>query len=440
MDRADKDDVLYAMNGHLYAYDDGVWTTEGEQRLREYGQRALRSKYSAGILDELKERTKHRRSFHPEELGAPDGTLAVENGLLDLLDGDLTELTRDHRALRRAPVEYDSDATTPETWLQFLDESIADETGRQKFQEYCGYTLWHHAQPFGKALFLVGPTDSGKGTALKAVQTVLGDDNVAHESLFDLIQTRWGPANIHDKAANIRNEVTPGGLSNIQRFKELTGGEGRVSAEFKGQDKFQFTVTQKFLFATNEMPSIEDADEAFYNRCLFVRFPETVPADDQDPHLDDKLRDEKAGIFNWMLEGLRRLMAQGHFTGEREIGAKKEICDAFGSPLDRFVHTCLDVTGDTGDMVAKSDLFDLAQEYADAIDKEPDWNAQSGFTRKLKGSTVGIGDGQTRKLGDGNTKVFTGVRLDDDHISGADTDVRARTRDDDEPTGQQRLG
>lgn len=454
MQETDRDDVLAVSNDTLRAYDSGVWDADGEQRLREYGSKALTSAYSTNVLSQLVERARTEAMFHPDELGAPPGTLATDNGLLRLLgDGDvdtddlaqefggarMIDLERGHLAIRRANVEYDPNAPKPNRWLTFLDEVLRDDEDRQKFQEYAGYTLWHHAQPFGKAMFLVGPTDSGKGTALKAIEAVLGSDNVASESLYDLIQTRWGPAQIYDKAANIRNEVTPGGLKNVQKFKELTGGEDRIPAEFKGKDKFTFTVTQKFLFATNEVPRIEHAGEPFYNRCLFVRFPTTIPVEEQNPDLLNELRNEKSGILNWMLDGLERLMDQERFTGERGVGGKKELCNAFGSVLERFGHNALEITGDAADVIHKSDLHDLAQEFADENDHEPGWSRQSGFTSRLKNVDAGISDAQSRRVTDDgtNTKVFTGVRLREDILDHIDTDVRTATDDDQDDDGRQ---
>jgi len=126
--------------------------------------------------------------------------------------GRETEPVRpDHYALAKIPTEFDPDAEC-ELWEEFVEESVPDEEQRKKLQEYAGYCLWHHQQQFGKALFFVGPTDSGKGTALKAIKQVLGRENIASQSLRDLIQTRWGLAQLHGNIANIRNEVSPSGL------------------------------------------------------------------------------------------------------------------------------------------------------------------------------------------------------------------------------------
>jgi len=420
------DDAFALFKGPIYSYDDGVWGDDDRQHLREVAERSLTSAYSRGVLDEVEERVRVDDVKETEDLGAPDGTIATEGGLLDLRSRETEPLRPDHWATSKIPVEPGAGAECPR-WMSFLDESIDDAEHRKKFQEYAGYCLWHHEQPFGKALFLVGPTDSGKGTALKALRAVIGADNIAAESLRNLIDTRWGPASLVGNLINIRNEVSPRGLQNVEMFKELTGGEDEVDAEFKGEDKFKFTVTQKFLFATNEVPTIKKADEAFYNRLLFVEFPNTVPASAQDKDLLDKLTDERAGILNWMLEGLERLLDQGRFTGELSINGKKEICDAFGGVLDRFSHHCLMVTGNTEDVVVKKDLEELAQRYADQIDKEPEWDSQTGFTRKMA-NQVGIDQGQKRIDGD-NTKVFRGVRVAPETVYELNTEVRALTAD-----------
>jgi len=421
------DDILALQNGPIYSYEDGVWDDRDEKNLRDIGSTALQSEYRRSVRDELEERVRTDYVKHPDELGAPNGTVATDGGLLDLLQRDTTPLKPEHYATSKIPVEPDVDADCPE-WRAFLDDSIDDEEARQRLQEYAGYCLWHHQQQFGKALFLVGPTDSGKGTALTAIRHVLGGDNVAAESLRNLVDSRWGKASLVGNIVNMRNEVSPQGLKNVEQFKELTGGEDEVDAEFKGQDKFKFVVTQKFLFATNQMPSVENADEAFYNRLLFVEFPHTVPAHEQDKQLDRKLKAERAGILNWMLDGLERLLKQGQFTGERSVGGKKELCDAFGGVIDRFSHNCLMITGEDDDVVAKRDLEELAKLYADSIDKEPEWDKLAGFTQNMS-QQIGISQGQ-KKFDGSNTRVFTGVRIKPEVVYEFNADVRALTAND----------
>lgn len=419
----------------LYTFDHeaGVWRRNGERRLKQICRQAMGSEDSKNIHGEVVYKTQGNPNLiiERDELGAPDGTIATRTGLLDLLERETEPLRPEHRALNRIEAAYDPEADYEGTrWMEFLETSVRDGD-LAKLQEYAGYCLWHHAQPFGKALFLVGPTDSGKGTFLKAITQVLGDENVANESLYGLLQTRWGSARIFGKMANIRNEVTPGGLKNIQLFKELTGGGDTLSAEYKGKDKFEFQVTQKFLFSTNQMPEVEDVDTAFLNRLLFVVFPETVPEEEQDKQLLEKFEEERDAILSWMLDGLDRLMEQERFTGERDYDQKETIMAEHGDATDRFVQNVVEITGDADDVIHKGDLYEVFVRFNDFIGHDP--VVQQKFTKSLKGNK-GVSDGRSRRLPDGSgpEHVYTGIRIDERACKELQADVpRYATSDDD---------
>lgn len=137
-----------------------------------------------------------------------------------------------------------------------------------------------------------------------------------------------------------------------------------------------------------------------------------------------------------MLDGLERLLDNGQFTGERDIGGKKEICDAFGGVLDRFKHNCLEITGEDTDVVEKSDLYDLASTYADYIDQDPEWNQQQGFTRQMKEES-GVGDSQTKQLTGERERVFTGVQVHHAAVEELDVEIRQGSTDPDDSDSQQ---
>ena len=400
-------------NKEIYWYDSGVWRRRGEDRLQELSHLAYRMHDSSRLHTEVihKMEASAERKVDRDELGAPDGTVAVGNGLLDLRERKLTELEPEHLAVRRLPTEYNPEAEAPR-WEEFAGEVVSGDDV-DKLQEYAGYCLWQHAQPFGKAMFLLGPTDSGKGTFIKAIKAVLGEDNVSNESLYDLLSTRWGKANLHGKIANFNNEVTPNGLDSVEDFKKLTGGGDMNTAEFKGQDKFEFKATQKFVFSTNQMPTMEEAGEPFWNRVLFASFPNTIPESEQDKQLLGKLEEESSGILNWMLEGLDRLLEQQEFSDERDTDEKRNLSAAFGSTVERFEYSCLTVTGNQDDIVHKDDMYALFKSYGEHIGRGGDIPKQGMFTKSLKESS-GIDDGQSRKLTDGRGRdgVFKGVKVD----------------------------
>jgi P4 family phage/plasmid primase-like protien len=436
-DRDDRD-VMAVSDGTFRAFERGVWRQEGgagEQRLREYGSKALRSFYSTNVLEQLKEETATRNKYHVDELGIDEPWIVAGEKALNLNTRETRSVERDDLAIRRIDAEFDADAE-PDLWLDFLSRVAASPETIQKLQEYFGYTLWLHGQPFGKGLFLVGDTDSGKGTALKTLSSILGpEENVANETLKNLIGSRWGKAQLYGRIVNIRNEVTPGGLQNVQEFKELLGGADTVTAERKGKEKFRFTVTQKFIFATNQFPDVENADDAFWNRCLFARFPETIPQEEQRPEFHDELLAERSGILNWMLDGLDRLFEQGGFTGERTLDEKRNIAEEVGSPLERLKQEALTITREPTDLVHARDLYDLATAYAEEEGiggGVPSWQG-GAFTSSIR-AWPGVESGRSRRFDDsGDDPVFKGVRVDAGVAKRLNIEVRTI---DETPNGQ----
>lgn len=190
IDRSDDEHLLAAQpDGTLYRYDGGLWTDDGEQRLRELASKALGSEYSQNVLRELKEQVRARTTIQRDDMGAPAGTIATENGLLDLESRELRELRPDDRALFRLGAEFDPDADCPR-FREFIGDVLRPED-IEPLQEYAGYCLHHWGQPYKRAILLLGPQDSGKSTFLHIIKAILGgSENVASENLNSLVNTR----------------------------------------------------------------------------------------------------------------------------------------------------------------------------------------------------------------------------------------------------------
>ena len=92
------------------------------------------------------------------------------------------------------------------------------------------------------------------------------------------------------------------------------------SAERKGTDKrIDFTNTAKITVSANKFPKVKDSSTAFIERRLFLTWTsEFLEGDKQIQWIERNWiqgeHDERKGILCWMLEGLQRLLTQGHFT------------------------------------------------------------------------------------------------------------------------------
>lgn len=368
----------------LYRYDEdaGRYKDDAERVIREHLDRVLRRHFTPGEQRQIFHRLGSGCSIPVDDFSGPDGMLCVENGVLDITsptDPNLTAHRPDYHFRRRLPVAYDPSADCPR-FEEFIEEVVHPED-RKKLQEFVGYCLHHWGMPFNRALMLTGPTQSGKSTFLDVVAALLGADNVARESLQQLANNRFSPAELDGKFVNIRSDLDSSIVRNTGRFKELAAGDA-IRAERKNQDPFRFRVTQKQLYATNQVPDVDNVDQAFHERWLHVRFPDTIPRDDRDGEIDQKLTtdDELVGILNWALDGYARLMNQDGFSNERSISGKRDLWQSQGDSIDRFVDQVLvkDEQGREPDV----EVYNAYCEFCDSLERQP--KAKATLTKRLK--------------------------------------------------------
>ena len=86
------------------------------------------------------------------------------------------------------------------------------------------------------------------------------------------------------------------------KIKALTGGD-KISARFMRQDYFEFGPQFKLWMAGNHKPSLRSVDESIRRRMNLLPFTVTIPPEERDRDLPEKLKAEWPGILRWMIEG-----------------------------------------------------------------------------------------------------------------------------------------
>jgi putative DNA primase/helicase len=282
-------------------------------------------------------------SILPEELDADPWKLNVLNGTIDLRSGKLLEHNRADLVTKIARVEYDPMAKAP-NWEAVLERVLPSEDVRGFFKRLCGYALSgdvsEHVLPV-----LYGTGANGKSTVLNALLEVLGDYGI--QAAPDLLISKRGshPTELADLFG--MRFVTSIEVEDGRRFaeslvKQLTGGD-RVRARRMRQDFWEFDPTHTVLLATNHKPEVRGTDNAIWRRIRLIPFTDTIPPDEQDKKLPEKLRAELRGILawavegclEWQLDGLRAPVEVRQATGEYRsemdvVGAFLNECCVLG--------------------------------------------------------------------------------------------------------------
>ena len=67
----------------------------------------------------------------------------------------------------------------------------------------------------------------------------------------------------------------------------------------------------RLIFNCNELPRGNEFTDAYFRRFLIVPFDVTIPPEEQIKDLHSQIIENKlAGVFNWVLRGLARLLKQ----------------------------------------------------------------------------------------------------------------------------------
>jgi len=220
-----------------------------------------------------------------------------------------------------------------------------------RLQEIFGYLLTRQTK--AQVLFLfTGPPGSGKGTTLRVLEALLGDQYVAPTE-HDLIG-RFGLWSLmHARVAAI-TDARLDALSESQRSTFLSlglsvSGEDKKLIQRKGLPDQHLRLRCRIVLTSNELPAFEDDAGAFMRRVLPTEYPLVVTDVDRD--LTEVLMTELPGILAWALDGRDRLEAQRfEFTttveGDRVREALRqntepltEFCDLYltAAPADQWV-------------------------------------------------------------------------------------------------------
>lgn len=236
--------------------------------------------------------------------------LCFRNGVLDLIHGSRFEegFTPSKVVTECLSYRYDADAECP-LWDAFLEEVLPDGPTRRVLQEFCGMVYIDRARiSIEKFAIFVGRGANGKSVIFEVLKRVLGEDNVSTLDSSQLIKENMIPY-VKGKRLNFSPDVRRSSDFD-SALKALASGQEVTGRRIYGEaEKIK---CPPLVFALNEMPRFLDVTPAFFRRVLLFHFSVQIPPERQDRELVGKIcQKELPGIFNWIMEGRRRLLRNG---------------------------------------------------------------------------------------------------------------------------------
>ena len=312
------------------------------------------------FTEQFKEVSDFDLGAHQAELG---GYVVLNNGVYDWVENILRPWSIEYKTTIAFDIDYDPTADCP-NFEQYLEDWLPDESVRMVLQEFLGLCLIPNTN-FRKAIFLYGKGRNGKSVLIEFLQRFFGrhSSTLSYDGLF----TRFGPSALKDKLVNIFDDTTVTFTKETSVAKNLIAG-GRISAEFKGRDAFDFVNTARLIFSSQETPRTADTTLAWYDRWFFIQFPNTFRASNQVKlKITEDLEKEIPGIFNWMMVGLRRLIAQDGFSASAILDRRSLEYRASNDSVMLFLQNlCASIEDNYLTRVSVNALYRVYQHWAQA--------------------------------------------------------------------------
>lgn len=206
--------------------------------------------------------------------------IAVGNGILDLVTGELSEPNKNEKNTIAIPWNYNNNPMPSPKIDEFMAHISANRDGAvnvmkmQFLYQIAGYCLLKKNY-FGKFFVFQGDGQTGKSTFQDCIVKMVGETNRARVGL-DKMDADYYLATLLSKLVNIDDDAVDGRvLENTGRFKSLvSGNEITVRQIFKEPVTFMPYAT--CMFSCNKLPRIMDKTSGLYRRLVIIELNNKV--------------------------------------------------------------------------------------------------------------------------------------------------------------------
>ncbi|WP_191569296.1 DNA primase family protein [Paracoccus yeei] len=345
-----------------------------------------------------------------------------ENGMSPMADVELVPHDRAQLLTKVMPVEFDPEAKCPrfDAFLQQIQPNIEM---RRFLQRWFGLSM--SGMDIQKLAFFHGGGANGKSVLVDLMARIFGDyaatakiesltgknkksGSDSQPDLIPLIGARFVRTSEPEEGERLQEGLV----------KALTGGEPMMVRALY-TDMIVFQPIFKLTISGNHLPDIRGGDDGIWRRLMLVQFPVQIPEHKRIPkkELDEILWAERAGILNWLVEGLLDYLSGG-LQEPQDVMAATEGYRKESDPIGTFLGDATEVSGYEGDFMTARELIEAFNFWIEERG-ETRWGNRTVSNRiKAKAGTWRHPDSnKTFAAGKSGVTGYRGIRLSDDFAS-----------------------
>ena len=309
--------VLEGRGNVLYIWDEAtkLYTNELNE-VYALGKSLCKRKWTSYAEKEVVYNLKKMFTKRRNEVELPRNIIPLLNGNFSTDTYELTQRTHElfiteHDCMN---VTFDPLAECP-NWMRFLDSLELPQQSIDTLQEAFGTCLQRDVR-YKKSYTIYGPPDTGKSVIGNVLLKMFND--LAESIAFDqLCESKFWVSHLDGKLVNVSSEKEVSKIEALELYKRLTGNEESMSVEDKHEKGRKTRLFAKLFTILNKLFIVSE-DEAFYARQILLHFHKQFPTGSAD-RIENLLEilttpEELSGIFNWSVEGLKRLTEKRVFS------------------------------------------------------------------------------------------------------------------------------
>ena len=334
---------------------------------------------------------KYTASIHRElaDCEHPDEEIMLANGCLNVYTMELRDARPEDYITTFNNVEFNKiNSEHGSVTEQFFERASG---GNKEIKNRMWYTLGAILSPytpFKKFFYVFGPKNSGKSIFCNLCRFMVGKKNCSSMTL-DALCKPFGPGQLKGKLLNISGDTPAFVLKNLGDIKILTSGIDSLDANVKfGRFASIDAKRIKLMFASNNPLCIDPREDllSFKTRVLIVPFPYTIPDDEIDTDLFDKLTGEIDYIIKKAAKKYRKLIDNNYQFPPCQLADNllnkwfpehSESSDILGNLIDEGV-----IEYNSISYLTTSELYDIYKEYCE--DKQIVCLPQSTFIQIIR--------------------------------------------------------
>jgi len=319
------------------------------------------SKIKNEILESLK-----RIGRKNKPIEAKKTWIQFKDLIIDIENGEKFDATPEFFITNPLPWNIGKDISTPN-----IDRILNEWVGKRyiktlkQIMAYC----FLPSMPIHRIFCLIGDGLNGKGTFLRLIEKLVGEDNKCASEIETLSSNRFETFKLYKKLVCIIGEIDKGVFRKTKTIKSLSGDD-LIRFEKKGKDGFDSHNYAKPLVATNHLPETTDKAKGFYRRWTIIDFPNEFS--EKKDILCEIPEIEYNNFCLQSIELLKELIANGEFENDGTIKDRENNYEKHSNRIDEFVNLYCDIGNE--EFIVFSDFCEKYNEFL----------ISEGFNKKSK--------------------------------------------------------